>query len=284
MNQTVEIGRDKEAPYVAFGDDSKFGDVLAFAFFVIKRSDIHRMEKRLNRVKRRFGIPEGVVLHCSKLFHPHPREKAGLGHLSSEQARSIVGHLIHELNVLDCWVRYAFCRRREGEVLVPAEGEFSAIDNDKGMMALLAQTCMLPAVRDVGGVKGPSASLCEIYVAEEKTKVQFLGKESHRADRWTSGYSDVGAAPGGLLRLRPNLIPMTGHPMLQIADVLAYACSHALSHEPKSQFFTEQFSRIRLFTRSEFRPTEQVREPVPEGAYQEVANRIAAAINKDRRS
>lgn len=281
MSKTPEIGRDNTAPFVAFGDDSKYGDVLVFAFLVIKRNDVPRMEKRLSRIKSRFGIPEQTALHCRELFHIHPREKAGLGHLTSDQARSIVGHLIHEINQLECWVRYAFSRKRPGEAFFHAGDGFPIQDDDKGIMALLAQSSLIPQVRDVGKARGPNATDCEIFVAEESTSVRFLGHERRRADHWVSGYSEVGATPGGLFRLKPNLIPIKGHPLMQVADVLAYTCSHALSQEPVSHFFAEQFSRIRLFTRSEFRSSEEGAETDPESAYQDVANRIATAMDKD---
>lgn len=272
MNQTVFIGRDPEAPFVAFGDDSKFGDVLAFAFVVIKRCDIDRMQKRLLKVKRRLGVPESYVLHCRELFHPHPREKAGLGHITDQQARSIVGHLIHELNVLDCWVRYAFFRKIEGQVMFQPDDQIPAVESDKGMLAMLAQASILPMVQGVGG---PDAHRCEIHVAEDPTQVSFFGDGRSRADRWASGYSDVGAPPGSVFRLQPHLVTATSNPMMQIADVVSYTCSHALSEAPRAPFFREQFSRVRRFTRTEFQSDEK---STPKEAFSGVVNRISTAM------
>lgn len=250
MNKTIDIRNDPSAQYVAFGDDSKFGDILVFAFFVIARKDIDRMNKRIAKIKRKFGVPEVTILHCRELFHPHPREKAGLGHLSSERARSIVGHIIHELNVLDCRVSYAFLRSRPGEMVLPGVGGIPVHYDDKGMLSMLAQACYSRP----GGALDPRTGACEIFVAEDRTKIQFLGAEFGRADKWTAGFSDVGAEPGTVFRITPRPIPVAGHPMMQIADVLAYTCSHALSGVPPSPFFKDHLARVRRLEVAEMFP------------------------------
>src|SRR5258708_38520719 len=88
--KAIEVGSDRTAPGIAFGDDSQYGKFLAFAFVIVPRLRLSYVEACITALKERFRFPAGELLHCRVLFNSHSRDRAGLGHLSDDDAREIV--------------------------------------------------------------------------------------------------------------------------------------------------------------------------------------------------
>jgi hypothetical protein len=249
---TIPVGADKAAQYLAFGDDSQFGDYLAFAFVIVRRDHLRYAEERLSGLKRYYKIPNDVPLHCRVLFNEHQRNKAGLSHLSSDDARVIISKSVSLINRVPLILRYADDTLSRVTGSLGKEVEFThhtdgskfkapVTPDPKAWLGVLMQSCfMVPA----NGSGGPTAAQCEIYVAEDSTKVGFIGPNRQRADRMYVGYSDIGAPSGGVFQLQPTIIQADVAPMLQLADVAAYMCSHAFEVSSDKNFFRDQLRRV----------------------------------------
>ena len=176
--KTIEVGNKSDAPYLAFGDDSQFEDVLTYAFVIVRRTRLTKIESEISRLKKRFKIPHGIPIHCRVLFHHHPRHKAGLGHLTDEDARKIVAHAITILNETKCLIRYATgslfgvqgIEKSTLELRHESDGTTVSLalkPEPKGVLGILMQMCF--AV-DPNGSQGPCSSQCEIFAAADPTK------------------------------------------------------------------------------------------------------------------
>lgn len=252
---TIEVGRDPAARFYAFGDDSAYGEVLVYAFVIVPKRRARVLRRRLGDIKKKFGFPLGAKLHCRELLGEHARQKAGLGHLSHDDARAVLAHVVTELNDLVCQVRYGFFR-------VPADGRFypdfesdviqpPLKDDPKAIQASLASFCFLTAQ---DGSQGPHVSDCEVVAAEDSTLAHTFGGKRRRADSLVPSYLDFGMDPNQILYLNPHVLPQGAEPLLEVADVVAYICAHALSAENKYPFWGQQLERIKYRFWSEYGP------------------------------
>lgn len=259
---TISVGADTKAEYLAFGDDSQFGDTLAFAFVVLKRSRLTYAEDRLRGLKQLYRIPNDVRLHCRVLFNENARNKAGLTHLTHDDARAIVRRAVRLINRVPMMLRYShdslsrFANALGSQIELTHETDGSkttlpVTPDPKGVLGILMQTCLIVSP---DGSQGPTASQCEIFVAEDPTKVGFIGPRRRRADRMYSGFSDVGAPSGGVFQLQPTALKAGDAPMLQLADIAAYMCSHAIGASVEQNFFREQLGMVTHWTRAGMGP------------------------------
>lgn len=92
----------------------------------------------------------------------------------------------------------------------------------------------------------------QIFVSEDSTKVEFIGPKRRRADGMYSGFSDIGAQEGYVFQLQPTVVNANIEPMLQLADIAAYVCSHASDESAENSFFREQRGRFRYWSQAVF--------------------------------
>jgi hypothetical protein len=255
---TIRVGSSHDANYLAFGDDSQFGDVLVYAFAILHRTRSKAVEASILALKERFKIPKQTTLHCRILFSGHQRQKAGLGHLTPDDVQSIVARLVTIMNQKSVLIRYAIANLAEfgkllgDEIKLQHESDGSTMKlpvklDPKGVLGILMQSCFAVSPN---GSQGPPASDCNIFVAEDSTKVEFIGEKRSRADGLYSGFSDIGAPAGNVFQLHPTVVKADSEAILQLADVAAYVCSHAYDTTHKGQFFRDHRQRIRLLSRS----------------------------------
>jgi len=208
--KTLNVGKSEAAPFVAFGDESIAGKetIAAYAYVVLPRSRIHQVEGRLRRLKRKFKIPEKIAIHCRQLMAPHQREKLGLTHLTSEDARSVVGHAITLMNESRVWVKYAWSYLPDLEKSLGRELVLRTVDGNeshtqavnfsaKAVTGFLAYLSMILPT-------GPQASQCQIFASEERTRSRplFGDGPSQRVDKSLSGFTDIGASSGSVFFCR----------------------------------------------------------------------------------
>ena len=104
----LKVGRDAQSRFVAYGDECKFRNTAVYAFALVPRTRVTRVERKLSELKQRLGIAAETTLHCHVLGDPHKREKAGLEHLSYETLQAVVASAITMLrNALEITSRYA---------------------------------------------------------------------------------------------------------------------------------------------------------------------------------
>ncbi len=264
-----KVGKNPKAPFCAFGDDSAYKDVLAYAYAVFRRKNVSKAKKVLKSIKKNFQIPIDVPIHCRVLFSGNQRKKANLDHISPEKVKLLISNLIDEMNHVPCLLRYSYCILPEsGEIFLKVADENHKIvhDEPKGVLGILSQACFLP-IKNQPHV--PGAELCEIFASKDKTKIRFVGKQRRRADAYSSGLSIE--RPGSKDRVR-IAFNVGEHELQQIADVYAYICSHAFSKECKDHFFKNQLNKVKYFTRAIAYPDskfEQIGLSKPENTYRD---------------
>ncbi len=258
--RVIKTGAEAGAPYLAFGDDSQFGEVLAYAVVIVRRTRVRQIESRLSALKERYRIPKQTALHCRLLFHEHPRQKAGLGHLSDDDARAIVARAVTILNQSEGLLRYAVGDLSHFQGMLGGNLEFKHASNGstmnlpaklepKGILGFLMQACF---AAPPDGSRGPHTSECQIFASEDSTKIEFIGPGRRRADGLYSGFSDIGAPEGAVFQLEPTLVKPQAVPLLQLADIAAYLCSHSTDASLERRFFREQLSRVRHWVGGRF--------------------------------
>ncbi|MCT7313812.1 hypothetical protein N5J06_22810 [Ralstonia sp. CHL-2022] len=237
------------APYVAFGDDSLHQDFAAFAFVLVPRTRLNSARRKLDQIKRRFNIPTSTVLHCRTLFNGRQREKMGLSHLAPGDVRAIVAQAITAINEVHGRVHYAvqnftaFVKQLGSDLHFHSNDGTASVTlpvsvDPKGLLGMLAIACF-PLVNF--HVNGPSAAQCEIFVSEDRTKISFLGERRTRADSLYAGFLDTGSA---LMQLNAHVVAADADPLLQLADIAAYVCSHAAVLGSEDGFWREQLARV----------------------------------------
>lgn len=243
MTRTVLVGQHPGSRFLAFGDDSQLENALVYAFLIVPRHEVSRLHRKLLLIKERFKIPASTAIHCRILMHHHAREKAGLGHLTDDAAKSVIGHIIRDVNRLKCILRYCHTalplETPVQQATTPEMFQLPMVP--KGILGILAQICFTVPP---DGSCGPTANLCEIVVAEDRTKHRFMNQARSQAHNFTSGFTEAGAQLGEVFHIKPRIATASTEPMLEIADVLAYACVHTLVHQKNYTFFKEQVHRI----------------------------------------
>lgn len=246
------VGQNSCAPFCAFGDDSAYKDILVYAYAVFHRHHIEKAERRLSRLKRKFKIPHDVPVHCRVLFSGHQREKIGLSHLSPIDVKKFIAKVIERMNTVPCWLRYSYCRVDElidYSEIYPDDEELIFHYDPKAILGSLSQSCFLP---HKGDMSLPLAEDIEIFTSSDKTKVKFVNNKKRRADRLCSGFTAVGTREKKTVKLVPTVVEKECS-LLQVADVFAYICSHALSKKCETPFFKMQLEKVKYWSVYEFR-------------------------------
>lgn len=264
MNAPVErvVGNDPNAPFVGYGDDSQHENTLAFALVILPRPRVPTVQQRIEEIKRDFKFPPGVPLHCRQLMHPVQRQKVGLDHLNEEGVRSVIGAVLGEFNSNLIAVRYGVAGFADMRDSLGREIELRSKDGQtirlpvdaqaKGLLGLLANSACVLAPND--GSQGPPPTHCEFVLAEDRTKTAFIGLGRRQAHSRYTGFSEIGAAEGEILRFAPHIGTWSAYPLLQLADVASYACAHLNDQSERGNFFRSQLSRLDWLYRSQLTP------------------------------
>lgn len=260
--KTIIVGQES-TEYIAFGDDSHHSNTLAYAFLIVQKHSIINVEDRINAIKTFYGIPINVTLHCKMLFSGDERKKNGIGHLSSEKVRSIIGRIIRVINQTPIFLRYAHCDlekqtlhfdklNNEAKLTCGNSNSLTKIQlnaDPKGLLGLLAHMSLSAPPNDV---RIPTVDKCQVIISEDKSKVHLLGPRRRQAHYWSEGYSDIATPPSSVFQLKPIIQKSNTSIMLQLADIAAYVCCQALSNGKQSLFFKEKLRSIKYWTSAEF--------------------------------
>lgn len=253
--QSTQVGASSSTHYVAVGDDSVFEGAIVYGFAIFRRTRLKRLVQGVKDIKQRFRIPDDVDIHCKDFLHECSRSRLGIHHLSNTDVESVYRNVVTLLNQCDVLVKYglAFEDKIRGiwdSGTLVLEGGDSTVEvpvryDPKGILGLLAQTCFSSAP---GAGHGPSAEELEIFIAPDSTKVKFLGG-ARQAHNWARGFSDMGT--GTVLEVVPNI---GGCPkeLFELADVIAYMCSHAAHGRAKQPFFYGLLSSVKSKVRNEY--------------------------------
>jgi hypothetical protein len=256
------VGADNNSKYIAYGDDSRYGGALVFAFFIFKRTKLKSIVREIEDIKRRFRFPAGVGIHCRELMSGQARDKKGLSHLSKEDIDSILNNVITVINRHQGLVRfgYAFENKIDGlfgsgelvmestigepDITLPAKAD------PKAIIGILAQACFGNGPN--GSMNGPCAADCQIFISPDKTVTKFIGPKGSQAHSLASGFISDGRVPGMVDKVEPIIGGGDYPQLLDVADVVAYICCHAIHRAESEKRFNQIYDRMEWRVGSEF--------------------------------
>jgi hypothetical protein len=234
------VGDNPNAPFCAYGDDSKYKVILVYAYATFNRVHVERAIRRFNQAKRFYNIPESVQVHCRQLFSGKQRDKLSLGHLNTGNIKIFISRVIEKMNTTPCLVKYGFCNLDEHvtyDEMYPDDTEMHMSDDPKAILGLLANVCFLPN-------QGLHAEDFEIFNSKDSTKIPFTNHKRIQAGRIRIGGNQY-TRDEKPSKLAPHSLEID-HPLQQVADIYAYTIAHALSKNCNDSFFKEQFGKIKI--------------------------------------
>lgn len=253
--QSTEAGNNSAANFVAVGDDSIFNGAIVYGYAIFRRTRLKSLIRGVRDIKRRFNIPDDVEIHCKDLRLEVSRTKLGLQHLTDRDVESVYRNVVTLINQCDVLVKYGLAFEEKikafwdsGSIVLEGGGttvEVPVKFDVKGILGLLAQM----GLASPGG-KVPNVEQMEVYVASDSTKVKFLGDKARQAHYWAKGFNDMGT--GAVLYTAPNIGGCPSE-LFEIADVIAYMCSHAAHGKAEQPFFHELLSSVRSKIRHEYK-------------------------------
>lgn len=255
-DKEIFVGNDANAPCVAYGDDSSYEEILTYAFAIVHRVNLEKVESEIEKIKRDYHIPQDISLHCRILFNLAAKQKNKLEHIKDENVRKMIIDIITAVNST-CLLRYAYFIVPPGfnfdkTIMTTFKSADASVPptvpikyDRKGILGLLMQLCFaVPS----DGKKGPTSDQCQIFASEDYTKINFIGPIRTRADRCFQGLSDINAPPGCVFKLNPTILKAGEAVLMQVADIFSYICAHAHSKTCRDNFFRDAFSRIKYKT------------------------------------
>ncbi|WP_443701010.1 hypothetical protein [Pseudomonas sp.] len=261
MSDVAVVGSSSNSKYIAYGDDSQYNGALVYAFLIFRRTKLKSIVREVEDIKRRFKFPVGAGIHCRELMSGQLREKKGLSHLTETDINSILANVITVINRYQGLVRftYAFMRKLEGMfpedkiVLQSIKGDpditLSAKLDPKGILGHLALGCFM---NGNDHRQGPSPADCQIFVSPDPTVIKFIGDTRTQAHFLASGFINDFSGSDGF----NSVVPIIGggdYPqLLDVADVLAYVCCHAIHADSSQKRFNKLYDLIEWRVGSEY--------------------------------
>lgn len=240
MNNVILVGNNPQARIHAFGDDSVYRDVLAYAYAIFQAEHLEAARHAVQTIKAAYAIPAAVPLHMRVLTNPAARRKAGLENLTTEAALSAVSDIVSRMNDLPFLVKAAYTRDP-----LPPDDEFPDETmrirwSEKGMLSFIAKFALIPL-----NLQSYSYTDMHITVASDATRTPFLGKQARQAASWISGFSDVGAPSGMVYKFEPSIVNTADELLLQVADLIVYSIAHAFAPQNRNPFFPKLLTNLR---------------------------------------
>jgi len=234
--------------FCAYGDDSQYENVLVYAFAIIHRKNLEEFNKAINGIRAEYKFPETEPIHCRILFSGDQRKKRNLDHIDF---RSLISRLIEEANKVPILCRYCHTNLPKNKIMHEKYEDFPQITNDtKGILSILLQGCFAVAAN---GTEGPTSKDTQIFVSGDKTVIKFIGDTRKQAELHYSAYSEIGASEGEEFFINPHIIQNAdwkNYPLLQLADIYSYICSHALNTKDETNYFLKEFKKIKHYSGS----------------------------------
>ncbi|OGT33657.1 MAG: hypothetical protein A3C44_00765 [Gammaproteobacteria bacterium RIFCSPHIGHO2_02_FULL_39_13] len=255
----ILVGRNTDAKYIAFGDDSSCGNILLYAFLIIERTNTQSIEGKVVTLKERYKIPDSTPLHCKELLSGQYRKKHKIDHLAPDDIRKIFTGVFDILNEASACVRYSHCDLQSGLDNLGVNDKKNTIefqhvsgktidfplskvteDFKKLFLNILPSLCW-----QIPSAEFPSVENCYIVASADTTIIKPFGKPGQRADNLNFGYSDINLPANTLSRLSPEIAKTNDHIMLQLADIVAYIFSHSHGENPNIEFYKKLMLHLR---------------------------------------
>ncbi|WP_428035105.1 DUF3800 domain-containing protein [Amphritea sp.] len=249
----TESGNDPNSPYLAFGDDSEYDDVLVYAFVICKRKNLPSLEKGILLLKNEFGIPAEIPIHVRNLLSGQYRAKHGIEGFCRSRQNIFFRKIVNLVNRNKCIVRFSYALIPESGKLLPENSptdQIQIIEDRKAILHQMASACFVPYVEN--GQQVFSVNDFQVYISKDKTKARISKSSPRRQAHFLSELlipTSNPFIPGSYVRLKPIYEEASRNSFLQLADAIAYIFAHAHSKKHNHEVFRYQASRIKAFIR-----------------------------------
>lgn len=239
------LGRNSDAPYIAFGDDTSFNEILLYAFIVVERASFKDIEDQLLTLKKMLCIPAAIPIHTKDFLNGYKRRKLGIENLN---VGKMIDEIIDVINKSSCCVIYNFLAVPKGGKIYPDDFKINdkkIHSEHKAILHQIASSCFCPFLKLQG--KHLTLKDFEVFISQDKTKVKTVGTKKRQA-QYLSETRIPTTSPiqkGSYARLKPHYVLTNKYLFCQIADVIAYVLSHALSKKCKNSNFKKQLKKIK---------------------------------------
>ena len=209
--------------YHVYGDESISDNAVVYAVIIVPVDLMQEAEQVISKVKNRYGGSESDELHCSKLFNVEARRHSPWAHLEDEQVYALVVEHALALSRIGAQFRIGFVDIDSTPDVLPKEDDFDEVPlGPKHLAGLAFWGAVGPLDAD------PGLDKIKLWVDPDRTKIpSYFGKRM-RADSMYGGFSDISGLPEPR-QIRPETIEGKKPTLLQVADILAYVSSRALS-------------------------------------------------------
>jgi hypothetical protein len=227
MAEVFTIGNPSDSKITAFGDDSKYHHTNAFSYVIFENSGLDAARESIVAIKKRYRVPDGVLIHMRQLTNAGYRKKSELGHLNDKLLFQFVSEIIDRMNEIPFFVKGSYFT---GELpRNVTDDEFSITWSDKAMQSMLAKSALIPL-----NLQRYAYPDLKIVVSRDATILAFLGKQRRQAHRWAQGFSDIDAPSGHVYEFEPVILKPEDEVLLQLADVMVYLIAHSFDPERPS--------------------------------------------------
>lgn len=208
----------------AFGDDSESagGQFAIYSLVGFEPGQIEPAKSILAQVKEKFGVPLSERLHCRVLFHQEQREKTGWQVLKGKDTAEVCRQLSEGLFPLRPLWAYGYVDLQELQALPTPDrmvGKFSGENGQTFSMEFRMKQAQKMAY-----------SAAEIpFVTRFAKDVRFWIDQDGTKIGWFMGRRKVHNIHAGVGEPASVQVPEEYIPMLEIADLFAYAAGRQLS-------------------------------------------------------
>jgi hypothetical protein len=205
----------------AYGDESSFGQVIAYGLVVIHAHNLLAAEQLLSGLKRRFGVDPHAEFHCKVVFHGDPGSKSPWRDLSEARVLDFAEELVSGLAKLPAAFIVGALHRSEYPTTLPAVGKFAAGEMGTKQLAGMACTSALALLNQQFGQDQIR------WIADpDPAKIPFFGRKIRAHSNYKLNISGSGR------EIVPEPFDRNDkRALLQAADLFAYTATHALSEK-----------------------------------------------------
>lgn len=212
-------------PIQIFGDESHFQGSITYALVIVPCTLLSEVDAAIVQVKKRYDVTPDASIHCSILFNEEKKAKSACAHLNFEALISLLADLTLESYLAGArgWIGYLEATNAPDQMQFESQEVPGGVDtfdtsSIKVRTVFASQAAMAPITHFIEPQK------IQAWIDHEETKISLFGQRRKRVDQLVRFFpvihNDLVFEPVPVSENKPKF--------LEIADVLAYAASHAL--------------------------------------------------------
>jgi Protein of unknown function (DUF3800) len=213
----------------AFGDESAFGNVIAYGLAVVEGPDLPRVERFFSGLKQRYGIDSRAEFHCRIVFSGDQRRKSAWRDLSPTKVLEFAEELISGLVGMQTRFIVGAAHRSEQPEELPAVENWAAIEMGTDLLQGIACLSALNTLN-----QHYDQHRVEFRTDPNRKKIPLAGRRIQAHSLYKLNNSDTNQ------HIAPEPVDPKDKPaLLQVADLFAYTATHSLTekkHRNKERF------------------------------------------------